>query len=64
MKLTCSGGACVSQSNIEILHKTAEVLMEKETIDGEEFERIIMQSQAQQYLKKDAPSVSIPFQPA
>ena len=29
------------QSNIDILHKTAEVLMEKEQIDGEEFEQIV-----------------------
>ncbi|CAD7699626.1 unnamed protein product [Ostreobium quekettii] len=50
------------QSNIDILHKTAAVLMEKETIDGEEFEQIIMASQATQYLKKDAPSVTIPYQ--
>jgi len=52
------------QTNIDILHKTAAVLMEKETIDGEEFEQIIMESQAQQYLKKDAPTVSIPYQTA
>ncbi|CAD7699535.1 unnamed protein product [Ostreobium quekettii] len=52
------------QTNIDILHKTAEVLMEKETIDGDEFEQIIMESQAKQYLKKDAPTVTIPYQRA
>lgn len=50
------------QSNIGILHSTAEVLMEKETIDGEEFEQIVMEAQATQYLKRDAPSVTIPYQ--
>jgi len=52
------------QSNIGILHSTAEVLMEKETIDGEEFEQIVMEAQATQYLKRDAPSVTIPYQNA
>jgi cell division protease FtsH len=50
------------QSNIDILHKTAAVLMEKENIDGDEFAQIIQQSQAEQYLKKDAPGVQIPYQ--
>eukprot|EP00775_Hariotina_reticulata_P005119 gene5119-5359_t len=51
------------QSNIDILHKTASVLMEKENIDGDEFQQIILESQAQQYLKPDAPGVTIPYQP-
>jgi cell division protease FtsH len=50
------------QSNIDILHKTAAVLMEKENIDGDEFQQIILESQASQYLKQDAPGVSIPYQ--
>ncbi|WIA30461.1 hypothetical protein OEZ86_000545 [Tetradesmus obliquus] len=50
------------QSNIDILHKTAAVLMEKENIDGDEFQQIILESQASQYLKGDAPGVSIPYQ--
>lgn len=49
------------QSNIAILHDVAEVLMEKENIDGEEFQNIILASQAKQYLKDDAPGVPIPY---
>lgn len=52
------------QTNIDILHKTAAVLMEKENIDGDEFQQIVLQSQAEQYLKQDAPGVSIPYQSA
>ena len=51
------------QSNIEILHKTAAVLMEKEQIDGEEFQRIVDEAQAEQYLKPDA-EVEIPYRTA
>mmetsp|Transcript_29880 Transcript_29880/g.76651 ORF Transcript_29880/g.76651 Transcript_29880/m.76651 type:complete len:716 (+) Transcript_29880:100-2247(+) len=50
------------QTNIEVLHKTAEVLLEKENIDGEEFQKIIMEAQVNQYLKADEPSVAVPFQ--
>lgn len=50
------------QSNIDILHKTAAVLMEKENIDGDEFQQIVLESQAKQYLKQDAPGVTIPYQ--
>lgn len=52
------------QSNIDILHKTASVLMEKENIDGDEFQQIVLESQAEQYLKPDAPGVTIPYQTA
>jgi cell division protease FtsH len=48
-------------SNIDILHKTAAVLLEKEQIDGEEFSRIVMESQAEQYLKQDEPSIAVPY---
>eukprot|EP00210_Caulerpa_lentillifera_P001405 g1350.t1 len=50
------------QTNIEILHRTAKLLMEKEVVDGDEFEKIIIESRAQQYLKRDAPTVTIPYQ--
>jgi hypothetical protein len=50
------------QSNINILHDVAAVLMEKENVDGDEFQRIILASKAKQYLKQDAPEVSIPYQ--
>ena len=52
------------QSNIELLHKTAELLVEKEVVDGDEFERLVMESKAEQYLKKDEPSIKIPYQAA
>lgn len=51
-------------TNIDILHKTAAVLMEKENIDGDEFQQIILESQAEQYLKNDAPEMTIPYQAA
>eukprot|EP01024_Parvocaulis_polyphysoides_P071821 TRINITY_DN898_c0_g1_i4.p1 TRINITY_DN898_c0_g1~~TRINITY_DN898_c0_g1_i4.p1 ORF type:complete len:760 (+),score=201.42 TRINITY_DN898_c0_g1_i4:154-2280(+) len=50
------------QTNIDVLHKTAEILMEKENMDGDEFQRIVIESGASQYLKDDAPEVSIPYQ--
>jgi hypothetical protein len=50
------------QSNIDILHKVAAVLIEKENIDGDEFQQIVLSSQAENYLKDDAPGLSIPYQ--
>jgi cell division protease FtsH len=50
------------QSNIDILHKVAAILMEKENVDGDEFNRIVQESQARRYLKADAPGVAIPYQ--
>ena len=47
-----------------MLHKTADILMEREQIDGDEFLRIIMESQAEQYLKADEPSMTVPYQPS
>ena len=52
------------QTNISILHKVAAVLLEKEQIDGEEFQNIILEEQAAQYLKEDAPGVEVPYQTA
>lgn len=49
-------------TNIDILHETAAVLMERENIDGEEFQTIVQRSQAKQYLKEDEPTMSIPYQ--
>jgi cell division protease FtsH len=40
----------------------AAVLIEKENIDGDEFQQIILESQVEQYLKDDAPGLSIPYQ--
>jgi hypothetical protein len=36
----------------------------QENIDGDEFQQIVLESQAEQYLKPDAPGVSIPYQAA
>lgn len=57
----CRRAKDLMQSNIDILHKTAAVLLEKEQIDGDEFMKIIQGSQAEQYLKADEPSVKVPY---
>lgn len=49
------------QSNIDVLHKTAAVLLEQENLDGDEFLKILMESQAEQYLKSDNPDVTVPY---
>ena len=49
-------------SNINVLHKTAERLLESEQMDGDEFARIVADAQAEQYLKSDEPSVTVPYQ--
>jgi cell division protease FtsH len=50
------------QTNVDILHKVAAILIEKENMDGDEFSRIVLESKAKQYLKDDAPAVTIPYQ--
>lgn len=50
------------QTNINVLHKTAEVLLEKETIDGDEFAKIMAGSGAAMYTKEDSPETAIPYQ--
>ena len=50
------------QLNIDVLHAVADVLMEKENIDGEEFERIMLGAKSELYLKADEPSVTVPYQ--
>jgi len=47
--------------NMEVLHKTAEVLLEKESITGEEFQQIFMESAADMYLKDDSPETKVPY---
>jgi cell division protease FtsH len=49
------------QLNIDVLHSVADVLMEKENIDGEEFERIMLGAKSELYLKQDEPSVKVPY---
>lgn len=50
------------QKNIEVLHMTADVLINKETIDGSEFYKIVSSCNAEQYLEKEANNVKIPYQ--
>ena len=50
------------QTNIGILHEVAEKLIEKENMDGDEFEKIILASGASQYTKDDEPSIKVPYQ--
>ena len=52
------------QQNIEVLHAVADVLMEKENIDGDEFEQIMLKAKSELYLKSDNPSISVPYQRA
>ena len=49
------------QSNIGVLHKAAEKLLETENLDGDEFLKILMENQAEQYLKSDEPAVTVPY---
>ena len=48
-------------TNMAVLHKVAEVLLEKESMDGDEFERIFMEARSQLYLKADSPQTRVPF---
>lgn len=51
------------QQNLDVLHKCAELLMEREQIDGEDLQALLVEAQSKQYLKGDEPSVSIPYRP-
>lgn len=64
--LDIASGLSVADPRLPLVHppQVAAVLVEKENIDGDEFQSIILESQADQYLKKDAPGVSIPYQTA
>merc|ERR1712127_525236 len=50
--------------NIDVLHKVADVLMEKENIDGDEFQTIMLACGAGLYLKEDSPATKVPYQTA
>merc|ERR1711988_871613 len=52
------------EENMEVLHKVADVLMEKENITGDEFQKIMLESESDMYLKEDSPETSVPFMPA
>ena len=48
-------------TNINVLHKTAEILMEKENINGQEFEQILIAEGGSMYLKEDSPTTTVPY---
>jgi cell division protease FtsH len=50
------------QTNIDVLHRIAAVLIEKENIDGDEFSRIVEDARAPLYLQEPDGSISIPYQ--
>jgi cell division protease FtsH len=50
--------------NIACLHAVADVLLEKENIDGDEFEKIMLAAKAKLYLKSDNTSIEVPFKTA
>ena len=52
------------QENIECLHAVADVLLDKENIDGDEFEQIMLKAKARLYLKEDNASIDVPFKTA
>merc|ERR1712003_204467 len=52
---------CLS-TNIDMLHEVSQILIEKENMDGEEFEKIVLASGAAQYTKDDNPDITVPYQ--
>ena len=50
--------------NIGCLHAVADVLLDKENMDGDEFEKIMLAAKAQLYLKEDNESIEVPFKTA
>ena len=50
------------QNNMPALHALADLLLEKENVDGDEFERMLQDMGCEQYLKADEPSIAVPFQ--
>ena len=60
----CRRSKDLMTSNIDVLHKIAEVLLEREQINGDEFQKILQEARVQQYLKQDAPEITVPYQNA
>jgi cell division protease FtsH len=50
------------QTNMDALHAVTDLLLEKENVDGDEFERLLLEMGCKQYLKADEPSIAVPFQ--
>ena len=49
-------------TNIDALHAVTDLLLDKENVDGDEFERLLLEMGCKQYLKADEPSIAVPFQ--
>jgi len=52
------------QLNMQCLHDVAEVLLDKENIDGDEFEKIMLAAKAKLYLLEDNAAIEVPFKTA
>ena len=52
------------EENIDCLHAVADVLLDKENIDGDEFEKIMLAAKARLYLKEDNEAIEVPFKTA
>merc|ERR1712094_29339 len=48
------------QNNMPALPALAALLLEKENVDGDEFERMLQDMGCEQYLKADEPSIAVP----
>lgn len=48
-------------TNRAVLDAVAAVLLEKESIDGDEFERLFMDAKSELFLKADSPQTKVPF---
>lgn len=49
------------QANMSALHAAAAALLERESLDGEELQALLLEQQAQQYLRRDAPEQRLPY---
>ena len=52
------------ETNIQCLHDVADVLLDKENIDGDEFEKIMLKARAKLYLQEDNAAIEVPFKTA
>jgi cell division protease FtsH len=52
------------ETNIACLHAVADVLLDKENIDGDEFEKIMLKARSKLYLLEDNAAVEVPFKTA
>ena len=58
------GAGVGNGDGLDCLHAVADVLLDKENIDGDEFEKIMLAAKAKLYLKDDNESVEVPFKTA